>query len=58
MISSGVREFPILFSFLFVALLALWGGFGGYYFYEKRDLLSSTFFGIGLLQIILILWLI
>jgi hypothetical protein len=36
----------------FLALLGFWGGLGGYYFYNGRNLLSAAFFGIGLMQIL------
>ena len=52
-----IGEFPVLLGLFFIPLLYLLGGFGGYYFYEKRSLLSAIFFGLGTLEIALIAWL-
>jgi hypothetical protein len=55
---SVIRQSPILYSLFIFPFLLLWGGLGGYYFYYERNFLSAMFFGAGMLEIVLIFWLI
>lgn len=45
---------PIVFFFFFFSYFGLWAWLSGYYITQKRDILGSIMFGIGVLQIVLL----
>lgn len=51
---SIIGEPPFMFFFLFFSGLALWCGLGGYYLYNKRNLIGATFAAVGMLQIVML----
>jgi hypothetical protein len=53
-----IGKSPILYSLLFLPILYLCGGLGGYFFYSRRAWLSTMFFMLGVLDIALVMWLV